>query len=110
MTPKYRWHPARYVCSECSGPTEASCGPDQIVKVRCQDCDYVGTFDPAADQYPSDELERVETDGGREQDSVEADDCDHDWCLWHESENYDGKEIRWCRQCEMVQTRERREA
>jgi len=58
LSPRYRWHAARYVCPECDGPTEGCAGPDFIEKIRCQDCDWVETYDPAADEFASDELDR----------------------------------------------------
>ena len=62
MRPPYRFHAARYVCPDCDGPTEEAGGHDHILKVRCQDCDWVETFDPAADKFASDELDRETTD------------------------------------------------
>ena len=73
MTPSYRFHASRYVCPECGGPTEKAGGPDHILKVRCQDCDWWDTFDPAAREFASDELERMvrSRDTGTECDSDE---------------------------------------
>lgn len=69
MSPPYRFHATRYACPECGGPTEGAAGPDHIVKVRCQDCDWKRTFDPAADEFASRELERIdqEVNTGTEQ-------------------------------------------
>jgi len=69
VTPPYRFHAARYACPECGSATEGACGPDHIVKVRCQDCDWIQTFDPAADEFASRELERIDrsVDTGTEQ-------------------------------------------
>jgi hypothetical protein len=90
MSPRYRWHAARYVCPECDGPTEGQAGPDWQTRIRCQDCEWVETYDPAADEFPSDELDRettaktstdndrstgdedLRTDGGRDIDAAGA--------------------------------------
>ena len=50
----------RYACPECGGATEKAGGPDHILKVRCQDCDWWDTFDPAADEFAPNELERID--------------------------------------------------
>ena len=62
MSPRYRWHAARYVCPECGGPTDGSAGPDFIEKIRCQDCEWVETYDPNADEFASNELDRETSD------------------------------------------------
>lgn len=59
MSRPYRWHAARYVCPECGGATEGCGGPDHIVNVRCQDCEWWESFDPAADERPKDTLATV---------------------------------------------------
>jgi len=60
LSPPYRFHASRYACPECGGPTEKAGGPDHILKVRCQDCDWWDTFDPAADEFAPNELERID--------------------------------------------------
>jgi hypothetical protein len=42
-----------------------------MLKVRCQDCDWWDTFDPAADEFAPDELERIDraVDTGIEQEA-----------------------------------------
>jgi len=54
VSPPYRFHASRYACPECGGPTEKAGGPDHILKVRCQDCDWWDT------EFAPNELKRID--------------------------------------------------
>ncbi|MGB9953550.1 hypothetical protein ACOZ4F_14270 [Haloarcula marismortui] len=52
------WRTDRYVCPDCGGSTESAGGPDGLHAVRCSECDWERCYDPAADEFAVQELER----------------------------------------------------
>lgn len=66
MSP-YKWGPSNYLCPHCKRRLEAKAGPDGLKAERCPNCDWSKVFDPNADEFSSQELERARlaTDGGR---------------------------------------------
>jgi ssDNA-binding Zn-finger/Zn-ribbon topoisomerase 1 len=52
------WRPSNYVCPACGRRLEAASGPDGLTAERCPNCDYSKAFDPNADEWASDELDR----------------------------------------------------
>jgi rubredoxin len=58
MSP-YSWRPSDYLCPHCSRRLESKGGPDGLNAQRCPNCDWETVYDPAADEFASDELERA---------------------------------------------------
>ncbi len=83
MSP-YKWRPSNYLCPDCERRLQAKAGPDGLKAERCPDCDWSKVFDPNADEFPSQELDRVRfaTDGGRSDTAVAHVDPDADRCPW----------------------------
>lgn len=51
------WRPSNYVCPKCGRRLEASNGPDGLSAERCE-CGWSKVYDPNADEWPSQELDR----------------------------------------------------
>lgn len=75
MTP-YSWRPGCYRCPDCGTRTESKGGPDGLNAQRCPECGWVRSYDPNADEFPSDELDRVSTDIASTETS-RSDDAEH---------------------------------
>lgn len=76
MSPPYQFHASRYACPECDGATEKAGGPDHILKVRCQDCDWWDNFDPAADEFAPNELDRIDCTGSPDTNRMDGEKTD----------------------------------
>lgn len=77
MSP-YSWRPSNYQCPGCETRLESKAGPDGLNAQRCPNCEWWKVYDPAADEFATNELERVTpvTDGGRA-DSGQATEREH---------------------------------
>lgn len=60
MTP-YSWRPGSYLCPDCGTRTESKGGPDGLNAHRCPDCGWSKCYDPNADEFASNELDRVKS-------------------------------------------------
>jgi len=58
VTP-YSWRRGWYLCPECGTRTESKGGPDGLNAHRCPACGWEKVYDPAADEFASDELGRA---------------------------------------------------
>lgn len=62
-----------YECPECGADVEAAGGPDGMSCWRCRSCDWSEVYDPAADEFPSEDLDRRPRSVGSDADWADDD-------------------------------------